>query len=115
MRDLHELDKYRVKNLLVPETSTSGAFKVPAGKRTFFVIASVDDHPSCGRLEHISVSHKNEKITPTWDEMAEIKDMFFKPEEECVQIHPKRSEYVNFRKNCLHIWRPVNGIIFGRQ
>ena len=114
MRDLHELDQYRIPNPVVKQSGTSGSFKVQAGKRTFFVIASIDYDPRCGFLEHISVSHRNEKILPTWDEMAAIKDLFFLPEEECVQIHPKKSEYVNFVTNCLHIWRPVNGILFAK-
>lgn len=116
MRDLNELNKYRVqsKGFPLPQTSTSGAFYVPAGKRMFMVIASVDHDPVHGPMEHVSVSHRNEKIIPTWEEMCEIKDLFFLPEEECVQLHPKHSEYVNMRKNCLHIWRPVNGIIFAK-
>ena len=28
-------------------------------------------------------------------------------EEAVVQIHPPRSEYVNFHETCLHLWKPV--------
>ena len=45
----------------------------------------------------------------TWDEMCEIKDMFFLPEEEAIEFHPKKSEYVNLAKNCLHLWRMNDG------
>lgn len=57
----------------------------------------------CG-WEHVSVSPYNGK-TPSWDDMCEIKDMFWNDEEAVIQIHPKKSEYVNLLDNCLHLWR----------
>lgn len=54
--------------------------------------------------EHVSVSPYNGKM-PTWEEMCEIKDIFWNDEEEVIQIHPKKSEYVNMMENCLHLWR----------
>ena len=54
--------------------------------------------------DHVSVSFSNRM--PTWDEMAEIKRMFFKPDEVCIEYHPAETEYVNFHNYCLHIWRP---------
>lgn len=54
--------------------------------------------------DHISVSFSGR--TPTWEEMAEIKEMFFMPDEVCVQYHPAENEYVNEHKHCLHIFRP---------
>lgn len=54
--------------------------------------------------EHVSVSPFKGKL-PTWDDMCEIKDMFWGDEEEVIQIHPKKSEYVNVQDNCLHLWR----------
>lgn len=56
-----------------------------------------------GGWDHVSVSFRNR--TPTWEEMCEIKKMFFHPEEVCVQYHPAESEYVNNYPYCLHIWR----------
>lgn len=58
-----------------------------------------------GRFDHVGISPTNR--TPTWEEMCKVKDIFFDPEEECYQVFPKRSQYVNIRKNCLHIWRDV--------
>mgnify|MGYP006932838526 CR=1 FL=1 len=55
--------------------------------------------------EHLSVSYRNR--CPTWDEMCLMKSKFFKEDEACVQYHPKKSEYVNLHKYCLHIWRPL--------
>lgn len=59
-----------------------------------------------GGLEHVSVSLRDR--TPTWEEMCVVKDIFWKDEERCIQIHPKKSEYVNIHSHCLHIWRPKN-------
>ena len=109
MKNLHELDKYRVKHWM-PQTEKSGAFKVYVGGRSFNVLASVDNIGEDGPWEHISVTPCNEKrdTCPTWEEMAAIKDMFFEPEDECIEYHPKRSRYVNLHSLCLHIWRPVD-------
>ena len=56
--------------------------------------------------EHVSIALMARRL-PTWDEMCEIKDIFWE-EEEVVQIHPKKSEYVNIVE-ALHLWRPKNG------
>ena len=56
----------------------------------------------CG-WDHVSVSFTNR--TPTWEEMAEVKEMFFKPDEVCFQFHPAETDYVNYHPYCLHIWR----------
>lgn len=58
--------------------------------------------------EHLSVSHKN-KI-PSWLCMQEMKEMFFKDDEECIQIHPKADNYINNNEYTLHIWRPIEAV-----
>lgn len=62
----------------------------------------------CG-WDHVSVSYPNR--CPTWDEMCEIKSMFFLPDEVCVQYHPAENEYVNNHRHCLHIWHYQKGDI----
>ena len=57
-----------------------------------------------GGWDHVSVSWSNR--TPTWGEMCVVKDIFFLPEETCIEYHPAQSEYVNQHPYCLHIWRP---------
>lgn len=59
--------------------------------------------------EHVSICMSGR--VPSWDEMCTVKDMFWEDEEECIQIHPKKSEYVNLMENCLHIWRYKDGMI----
>lgn len=54
--------------------------------------------------EHVSVNPYNGKM-PTWEEMCYVKEIFFNEEEEAIQIHPKKSEYVNMAECCLHLWR----------
>lgn len=57
-----------------------------------------------GGWDHVSVSYPNR--CPTWDEMCMVKDIFFLPEETCVEYHPAKENYVNIHPYCLHIWRP---------
>ena len=56
-----------------------------------------------GGWDHVSVSFNNR--VPTWDEMAEVKRMFFHDNETVIQFHPRTEEYVNYHPNCLHLWR----------
>lgn len=58
-----------------------------------------------GGWEHVSIDGK--KRMPTWEEMCQLKDMFFEEDECCVQYHPSKSEYVNNIPYCLHIWKPI--------
>ena len=58
-----------------------------------------------GGWEHVSVSFNHR--CPTWEEMCEIKNLFFHPDEVVVQYHPAESEYVNTHPYCLHLWRPI--------
>ncbi len=56
--------------------------------------------------EHVSVSPYSHHITPSWEDMCTLKDMFFDDEELALEFHPRKSQYVNLSKNCLHLWRP---------
>ena len=60
-------------------------------------------------MEHVSVTPRHQFRIPTWNDMATLKGMIFKDEEEAYQVMPKKSEYVNIVENCLHLWRPENG------
>lgn len=53
--------------------------------------------------EHVSVSRDDR--CPTWDEMCQIKAIFWDGEDCVVQYHPPESEYVNNHPFCLHLWR----------
>ncbi len=77
------------------------AYKIkhPYTKSNLLCIASIDNG-----WGHVSIILENRN--PTWDEMAYVKKIFFEPEELCIQIHPRQSQYVNLHEYCLHIWNP---------
>lgn len=76
----------------------SGLWLIPFKHETLQVISTLDN----GRA-HVSVVVKGKKRTPTWEEMCFVKECFWEDEEEAIQIHPKKSEYVNYHNYCLHI------------
>lgn len=83
----------------------NGAFIIPFEyKVSAMVIASDGDG-----WEHVSVHVVDDgtDVTPVWEEMCAIKDLFWDAEDCVVQYHPPKSEYVNNHKNCLHLWRPT--------
>ncbi|HJA81276.1 MAG TPA: hypothetical protein H9776_05930 [Candidatus Mediterraneibacter intestinipullorum] len=59
-----------------------------------------------GGWEHVSVCPSNR--VPTWNEMCQIKDMFWDDDEVVMQLHPAKSNYVNLMENCLHLWKPIH-------
>ena len=70
---------------------------------------------SCEEMpwDHVSVSgmKRGKPYTPRWAEMCYVKKLFFEDEEAVMQLHPRKSEYVNFHPNCLHRWRPTDSVI----
>ena len=57
-----------------------------------------------GRWDHVSVSLKTR--CPTWEEMCFVREKFFADDEWVMQLHPPKSENVNYHPFCLHLWRP---------
>jgi hypothetical protein len=55
--------------------------------------------------EHVSVSRADR--CPTWEEMCQIKALFWDGEDCVLQYHPPESDYVNIHPYCLHLWRPI--------
>lgn len=103
MKDLTYLNQYRVelyKGILGDKHN--GAFEIPMDNKVFNVIASDGLN-----WEHVSVNIQNVDRCPKWGEMCKIKEMFFDDEEIVMQLHPKKSEYVNIHKYTLHLWRPT--------
>ena len=58
-----------------------------------------------GGWDHISVAPIKRYIVPDWNTMCKVKQIFFKPNETAIEIHPPKDEYVNNMPNCLHLWR----------
>ena len=100
-------EQYRAISPLAPALN---CFKIPFESRTLNVIAT-----NWGAWEHVSVSL--ETRCPNWREMCHVKDLFWNDNEECIQFHPKKSDYINLHKYCLHIWKPpalISEILEGR-
>ena len=97
-------NKFRIREGMAGSTDAignNGAFAVKLKRgQEVFVIAS----DGMG-WEHVSVSRRDR--CPTWDEMCQVKDMFWGDEDCVVQFHPPRSEYVNCHAYCLHLWRQI--------
>lgn len=76
-------------------------------KRTYIVVFTIDEINPGELWEHASMSGHH--TTPSWDDMCQLKDAIWNEDEECIQYHPKKSEYVNCHPHCLHIWRRISG------
>ena len=93
----------RTPGLTVEKADIRGGYgRVEIGSWMGSVVWGADEQG----WEHVSVSPFDRSVTPSWDDMCQLKDMFFEDEEMALQFHPKKSEYVNLMENCLHIWRP---------
>lgn len=97
MRNLRELDRYRVEHPFDDGSTPAieGAFMVGHLR----VIACAG-----GDWDHVSVSCSDR--IPTWDEMEKIKRMFFKESETAMQLHVPTAQHINIHHNVLHLWRP---------
>ncbi len=108
MRNLSHLDDKRVRlvhdlgELSYGNDEHNGCFVLPnprgASEPELRVIATDGQG-----WDHVSVSTRSR--TPTWEEMAFIRDLFFEQSEIPVQFGPPRALYVNVHPYCLHWWR----------
>lgn len=71
--------------------------------------------PEAYGWEHVSVhayrGHDGPTLrmrTPNWREMSFVKDLCWDGEDVVMQLHPKKSEYVNNHPYVLHLWRPTH-------
>ena len=106
----HVPEKYRLVTGRMASNASfgnNGAFVIPSpiSERRRLVIIASDGM----EWEHVSIhcERGNELITPFWDEMCFVKDLFWDGEDVVMQLHPKKSEYVNNHPNTLHLWRPI--------
>lgn len=117
MRNLEELNQWRNelrKEELSPYPKNLIGFFGPIELLTSTAFVYAENGISNPNWEHLTVIVKckrfpTERRCPTWEEMCQIKDMFFSPDEEAVQIHPKEEEYVNILTTHLHLWRLKSG------
>ncbi len=100
----HVPNKFRIRTGRIGSDDAignAGAFEIKLKHgQTVFVIAS----DALG-WEHVSVSRRDR--CPTWEEMCQIKALFWDESDCVVQYHPARKDYVNNHPNCLHLWRSI--------
>lgn len=113
MRNLHELDSWRIETPDIMERYGSyGDDKAGA----FFVYPPGPDQTPCLKVlasygdgwEHVSVSVRDRPRTPTWAEMDWVKRTFFNPNEVVVQFHPAEADHISIHPYVLHLWRPLD-------
>lgn len=102
MKDLNHIKDVMWLKGSMPYGIKKGYINMPTGVRASIVAGANE-----GGWEHVSIELCARRL-PTWDEMNYIKDLFWDDEDVVVQIHPKKSEYVNITE-ALHLWRPVGG------
>lgn len=106
MNDLRTLEHFRAVDL---EFHLYGA-RGDHGNGLFLIPSKIDGArlrviaSSEGGWDHVSVSRVNR--CPNWEEMSQIRHLFFKPDEYCVQYHAPVEEHVNVHSHTLHLWRP---------
>jgi hypothetical protein len=57
--------------------------------------------------EHVSVSLPGQNRCPTWNEMCNVKNLFWNDNETVIQYHPAKQDYVNCHPFVLHLWKPI--------
>ena len=106
MKNLRELDAYRIAGNDEIDPEAEGAFHVPspATASELLVIASTS-----GGWDHVSVSLPNR--CPNWYEMSLVHRTFFRDNEVAMQLHVPPREHINQHEHCLHLWRPNEGVL----
>lgn len=100
MRNLYELDQYRIPHPIWPQTEHSGAFRIPAGCQELTAMVSMDDDG-----EHVSIALEPTDLFPAPDDLNEIIKLFFYPNDEGIQIHYGHPAGEPCRS--IHIFRPA--------
>ena len=115
MKSIDEIESdTRIQNVFPFPHGHQGFLSLRCGKRQVFAfVATRDDDGHGGIYEHVSVSVANSNTkTPPWEEMCEVKDIFWHETEEVHEVHPAKGDYIHGvgnLKNVLHLWRPANG------
>ena len=118
MREVAEIQKDKRVSIGLIKTFPGGLLMMQgtvkltgqAGRKTYNLIFTVE--PGEDRkpyMEHASITPIVGSRLAGWEEMSELKDILWKDEEQCYQIFPKKSQYVNLKEDCLHIWRNLRG------
>jgi hypothetical protein len=102
----HVPNQYRLREGPLQTTDAAGnngAFAVYLAHGQRVAVIASDGGLTDGPWEHVSVSRRDR--CPLWDEMCQVKSLFWDAEDCVVQYHPPASRYVNAHPFCLHLWR----------
>ena len=112
MRDLTALDAHRMRGPRIVQIFGSEG---DAGCGAFMLASALDG----GMLrivaadgmgwDHVSVSREDR--CPRWEEMEQVKRLFFRDTEVAMQLHVPVADHISHHANCLHLWRPQVGAI----
>ncbi len=94
----------------------NGAFLLDScepGWELVLIASDGTEEPELPQWEHVSIraQRREQSRVPNWREMCFVKDLCWDGEDVVMQLHPKKSEYVNCHPHVLHLWRPVNATI----
>lgn len=109
MRNLNYLNCYRDDLFMgYKGNEKNGFFRLPHPKGFgFYLVLASDgwgwDHVSISLIDNLGRSIDR---TLNWEEMEEIKKIFFKDDEDVVEFHPREEDYINEHPYVLHLWRP---------
>jgi len=104
----HAPNDYRVRRGEIGSDDSygnDGAFLIPSCHRD--EVMTVISSDGMG-WEHVSVSlGPTSNKCPTWQEMCQVKGLFWDEDVCVIQFHPAKKDYVNHHKGCLHMWRQI--------
>jgi hypothetical protein len=103
MRNLFELNAFRIPDTPYEAGAIGGAFLIPyplAGEKLRCIATAGEG------WDHVSVSPHVSKRTPSWAEMSYAKATFFHEKEVVMQLHVPEEDHINVHPYCLHLWRP---------
>lgn len=102
MRNLYSLDEFRINHPTLGRGDGTCGFFIVKSKTDGGELACM---ASCGEgWDHLSVSRKNR--CPNWNEMEQVKRLFFRDDEIAMQLHVSVSDHISVHPFCLHIWKP---------
>jgi hypothetical protein len=109
MRPISEFEEYRVMSginpfmISNPAYGRNGVFRIRSQRGNKLLCIVSDD----GGWQHVSVEVEGKNRTPYWDEMCDVKRIFWRDDEVVLQYHPAKSNYVNVHPYVLHLWKPL--------
>jgi hypothetical protein len=83
---------------LLDRTANGVAYQTRNGMK---VLVSLDPTPH-GLLRHVSASYPTR--LPSWDDLRLLRDAFFPPDLDVIQVLPRAGQYINVHAYCLHLF-----------